>query len=214
MTNLVRNTEVDGLLAEHARHRKAFENSRLVRLMDDPRIALPATRAPLLACLQAWSDHFQTLLHLRMAHTRDPAHASVAAEHLAEEFGHNANLRRQCGGDIVELWDPTIEAVSQWFRAAMQSGTDVEKTLIMHMVIETSAEAFFIRASDVFPDIPHFRGHAEDDGEHADIGVALVSQARVDEIEALKVIHARSWKMMTLLCDRMAEIALESAQAA
>jgi hypothetical protein len=198
------------LLADLEQNKEAFRSSALMRLLGNSRLAEPAVKARLMAGLQVWANHFQTLLHLRMALGRDPAHIAVAADHQQEELGHHHNLRRQRGPGAIDIWDPVMEGAAHWFVARFHAATDLERTMIMHLVIESSAEIFFLKSAYVFPDMPHFSGHAEDDGGHIAMGLGLLSAATAQEVAPLRELHDQGWRMITLLCDRMAEVALHS----
>lgn len=201
-------TALTALLVDLERNKAAFRTSALMRLLDNPRLGESAVKARLMAGLQVWANHFQTLLHLRMALGRDPAHLAVAADHQREELGHHDNLRRQRGTAATDIWDPVMEAAAHWFVARFHAASDLERTMIMHLVIESSAEIFFLKSAYIFTDMPHFSGHAEDDGGHIAMGLGLLSVASDDELIVLREVHAQGWRMISLLCDRMAAVAL------
>jgi hypothetical protein len=195
------------LMADLEHQKDAFRASALMRLLSDERLAEPTVTSRLMAGLQVWANHFQTLLHLRMALGRDPAHIEIAADHQREELGHHTNLRRQRGESARDIWDPVMEAASHWFVARFHAASDLERTMLMHLVIESSAEIFFLKAAHIFTDMPHFSGHAEDDGGHIAMGLGLLSAASEHELVALRELHHQGWQMITLLCDRMATVA-------
>jgi hypothetical protein len=53
----------------------------------------------------------------------------------------------------------------------------------------------------------HFQEHGEDDGNHVNMGIELLNQASPKEIEELREPLSEGWNMITLLCDRFADIA-------
>jgi len=198
---------VERLLARNDARIAAFSRSELVELVKDPDGLDAAVREGLLQCLQTWSDFFQRLLHLRAALTTDHDQQRVAIEHLIEELGHNDNLREQSGGRHAACTDSILQAAMHWFKHAMMVGSDHERTLLMHLVLEASGEIFFKQASAVFADMPYFREHGDDDGDHAAYGVDLLRRAPASLMPALEQTLEEGWDMMTVLCDRMAQLA-------
>lgn len=197
----------DVLLKDNESYLESFRNSRLLSLINSPSINQPEVRERLLDCLQTWSDMFQDLLHIRVAMTLDPAHKKIALEHLVEELGHNNNLRNQRHANHSPIWDAAFLSTMEWFRHQMLYKNDMVKTLLMHIVLEGSGEIFHSEASHVFASMPHFQEHGEDDGSHVSMGIELLNQASSKEIEELRETLSEGWGMITLLCDRFADIA-------
>ncbi|MGE8176480.1 cupin domain-containing protein [Pseudomonas fluorescens] len=198
---------IDELLKDNEGYLKSFRNSRLLTLINSTSIDQPEIREKLLDCLQTWSDMFQDLLHIRVAMTLDPAHKKIALEHLVEELGHNNNLRNQRGINHSPIWDAAFLSTMEWFRHQMLYKNDMVKTLLMHIVLEGSGEIFHSEASRVFANMPHFQEHGEDDGSHVSMGIELLNLASPKEIGELREALNEGWKMITLLCDRFADIA-------
>lgn len=197
----------DALLKDNKDYLESFRNSRLLSLINSPSINQPEVREKLLDCLQTWSDMFQDLLHIRVAMTLDSAHKKIAFEHLVEELGHNNNLRNQRDANHSPIWDAAFLSTMEWFRYQMLYKSDMVKTLLMHIVLEGSGEIFHSEASRVFANMPHFQEHGEDDGSHVSMGIELLNQASPKEIEELRETLSEGWNMITLLCDRFADIA-------
>lgn len=198
---------VEQLLARNAEHIGMYRTSDIMLLLQDEAIRSDAVREVLLDCLQTWSDYFQSLLHLRFALTKDSEHKRVALDHLEEEMGHNENLRAQRSNCNTHPWDAAMQSAMTWFKQAMLSGTDMERTLLMHLVLESSGEVFHAAATSVFGDMAHFREHGEDDGAHADYGIQLLKKAPPAHLDGLDKVLENGWNMMTALCDRMAALA-------
>jgi len=197
----------DVLLKDNEAYLENFRNSRLLSLIHSPLIDQSHVREKLLDCLQTWSDMFQDLLHIRVAMTLDPAHKKIALDHLVEELGHNNNLRNQRDAGHSPVWDAAFLSTMEWFRHQMLYKSDMVKTLLMHVVLEGSGEIFHSEASRVFASMPHFQEHGEDDGSHVSMGIELLNQASPKEIEELRETLSEGWNMITLLCDRFADIA-------
>lgn len=197
----------DLLLKDNEAYLENFKNSQLLSLINSPLIDQPEVREKLLDCLQTWSDMFQDLLHIRVAMTLDPAHKKIALEHLVEELGHNNNLRNQ--RDVIHspVWDAAFLSTMEWFKHQMLYKSDMIKTLLMHIVLEGSGEIFHSEAARVFASMPHFQEHGEDDGSHVCMGIELLNQASPKEIKELRETLGEGWNMITLLCNRFADIA-------
>lgn len=199
---------IDKLLNRNKQHLDAYSRSGLMQLLDSVAIHNRSLQEVLLDCLQTWSDYFQRLLLLRAALSQHSEHQCVAVDHLRDELGHNDNLRAQRGGKHGKIWDATMQSVMEWFKHRMMVASDIEKTILMHLVIETSGEVFHKKAAAIFRKMPHFQEHGDDDGDHAAYGIALLKTTTSAEVKDLFDPLDEAWQMMTLLCDRMAEIAL------
>lgn len=195
------------LLQDNQTYQDSFKNSRLLSLVNSPSINQPKVREKFLDCLQTWSDMFQDLLHIRVAMTRNPTHKKIALEHLQEELGHNNNLRNQRDAHHSPVSDAAFHSTMEWFRHQMLCESDMVKTLLMHLVLEGSGEIFHREAARVFVNMPHFQEHGEDDGRHVSMGIELLNQASPKEIEELRQTLSEGWNMITLLCDRLSDIA-------
>ena len=198
----------DQLLEANKKYVEEFRTSNLLRLIDDPSLADHDVRERLLDCQQTWSDVFQDLLHLRVAMTMDPEHKHVALDHLVEELGHNNNLRNQRQSRHSPVTDPAFLSAMDWFREQMLSRSDTVRTLLMHVVLEGSGEIWHREAARAFPELPHFQEHGDDDGGHVAMGLDLLNRASRAEVDELSEALGEGWKMITLLCDRIAFIAL------
>lgn len=196
------------VLASNGNHIERFRRSSLMSLLSSTPIEDADVRCRLLSCLQTWSDAFQVLLHLRAALTGDVDHGRLAASHAAEEMGHNDNLKEQRHSECDVGWDSHLQGSIAWFKYQMVAASDLERTVLMHMVLEASGAVFHQKAAQIFVDMPHFSEHAEDDMLHAECAAALIGRATTAQLLGIELILARGWSMMIALCDRMAEIAL------
>jgi mannose-6-phosphate isomerase-like protein (cupin superfamily) len=195
------------LLALNAELAEAYGRSDLLRLIEGKGICDGGVREGLLDGLQVWSDHFQRLLAFRLAYSEQEAHRRVALMHLKDEEGHNHELRSQRGGRPAKVLDPPFYAAADWFKVLMISGSDIEKTAVMHLVLERSGQIFHERAARVFPNMAHFQDHGDHDVAHVELGISLLEGLSVPELQALGSTLEEGWRMMTRLCDRMAHLA-------
>ncbi|QIS14020.1 hypothetical protein [Nocardia arthritidis] len=202
------------LLTDNKKHADVFRTNELSKLIDSSYIRQTEVRERVLDGLQIWSDVFQDLLHLRVARTRDPRHKTVALEHLDEELGHNANLRKQRGADEKPISDEQLTSAMAWFDFQMLHGSDVTKSMLMHIVLETAGEIFHQNAAPAFADMPHFREHGEHDADHVEMGIELLTDASPLELEDLRATMTEGWRRITIIFDRIAAIAAAEAHTA
>jgi quercetin dioxygenase-like cupin family protein len=166
----------------------------------------------LLDVLQVWSNHFQQLIRIRAASARESCFSVLADTHLKEEFDHNHTLSEMRGSRPAEIWDPILESAYAWFVERMAKASDVEATIIMHMVIEEAGDIFHKIAVQVYPSSEHFVNHAAHDQSHASMGVKLLENHSKEPIEHLILVLNQGWAIMNLLCNRMAELAISTAR--
>jgi hypothetical protein len=86
---------------------------------------------------------------------------------------------------------------------------NVEKTAIIHLVIENASAAYHARAMPVlakYTNQQYFDVHVEADHEHAAMGVALLGQESPRTYARLKDIVGEAWDMVGAMVDRVAEL--------
>lgn len=186
-----------------------FSNSPLVRLVRDGQALNASTRDRLLDCLQGWSHFFQRLLAARVASAPLTDYGAAAREHLEEEFNHDMQLLAQRGGKPAVIQDPAMEAIATWFLHRMLTGSEAEKVVLMHLVLEESSRVFHSSARDAFADMDHFRLHEEADEDHTEAGFQLLERNGPLDLSVLAPALDTGWRMMQLICDRMSELAQE-----
>jgi len=87
--------------------------------------------------IKRWSECFQVLLFLRQANTRDKELLELFTTHLEEEIGHQKYL-----SEYEYKFDPLFEGLCSWFERSISITSDIEKAILMHMVLETAGEIF------------------------------------------------------------------------
>jgi quercetin dioxygenase-like cupin family protein len=195
---------LEALLAMTREARAAFAQHPVFVLARDNRFAEAAARARLTAQLQVWSDHFQRILRLRSALVHDATFAPLAEAHLREELGHNEQL----GSGLADArpWDPVLESMCAWFVWKMQALGDVERTVLVHLVLEAAASVFYVEMRPWFAgDLAarHFDAHALDDDRHTEMGVDALRRAAALDLPRLSDLHARGWDVMHAMFDRI-----------
>jgi hypothetical protein len=187
---------------------RRFNENPLVRLVRDPTIS-EEERARVLGYLQPWADTFQRVITLRVGCESDRNLQVLAQEHLTEELNHNAMLAKTRTGDSVGIWDPVVAAASSWFVDQMLTLSGVERAVLAHLVLEGSGLVFLQAGCTAYPDNAYFALHSEADQEHLDMGYRLLAEREDDwQVDAVVQLLDRGWKMITLLCERMAHSAV------
>jgi quercetin dioxygenase-like cupin family protein len=201
------------LLQKNAHFTEQFSQHRLLAAIDDGAFDDEARRSQLLNHLQIWSDLYQKMLFCRAAFTDNSKFASVARLHLNDEFGHDESLRDRPG--IKPVWDPVVDAAGNWFMTKMLSTDEAEKTVLVHLVLESAASIFYARFADTAAKarggIEHFDSHSSGqvDTEHIKIGVDALREVPLKDHGPLMEAQIRGWMMFTTLFDRLAELCLD-----
>jgi hypothetical protein len=192
---------------------KGYKNSKLLSLLTSKKMSEKATREKLLDCIQVFSNHFQKVVMLRQILCEDEKHLEVATQHLMEEFGHNFLLERD-RNSRTSLWDPVLDATAGWFTWKMMTLDNDEKTLLVHLVLESSACVFFKAAHKVMTqhsETNYFETHADADEEHERMATNMLSSIPASKIKRLFLIQEQGWSMLNTVCDRIANIVLGNA---
>ena len=196
------------LLLKNRDYIKQYKNNPLMVLIRSEKMQDKAMRECLLDCIQVFSDQFQKVVMLRSIFCDDPKFFSVVNEHLNEEFGHNLLLLKDRNNEPA-LWDPILESTSCWFAWKMLSLNNEEKTVLVHMVLEASANIFFQEAHKVmnkYAETDYFKTHAEADEAHEAMGKELLSNISKQQLERLLLIQKRGWDVLNATCARIEQI--------
>jgi hypothetical protein len=207
MTKAVRTASA--LFARNKQFVREYQTSPLMQLIRSKKVAQKLVRSEILNCIQTFSNYFQKAVMLRYVTTEHRSAALVAAQHLDEEFKHNEALARDRGNQEPK-WDPVLEATSCWFAWKMLTLDNVEKTVLMHLVLEASADIFFCEADKVmkkYSETDYFSIHAELDEQHAAMGERLLSKLSEAEYIRLGETLEMGWMMLTVACNRIATLA-------
>lgn len=170
-------------------------------------------RENLLAAIQTFSDQFQNAVMLRRVFSQGDEFTNVSQKHLDEEYNHNNNLRADRNNQPA-IWGPALEAATSWFSWKMLSLNDTSKTLLVHFVLESSANVFFHEAGKVmqhFNETSYFSEHAELDEGHEEMGANLLKNLTSKECEELMLIQ-QGWGMLNMACNRIAKITLSKSK--
>jgi quercetin dioxygenase-like cupin family protein len=161
-------------------------------------------------CVQIWSECFQRALLARSALAEDRRYAALFSQHLTEEFGHDAKLARDRSGSLTPVWDPVLDSASHWFAWKMVSLDNVEKLVLVHLVLEVGSYLISNHARQrfaAFQETDFFEVHAAADEGHQEAGLDLLKTKDTATYERLFQVQQEGWDMLNLLCSRIAALA-------
>lgn len=198
------------LLEKNKSYAEAYKTSSLMQLITSSSMEGKSYRMKLLDCIQVFSDYFQKVVMLRQVFCGNNKFLTVAQQHLEEEFLHNISLLKD-RNNRPPIWDPILEATSSWFAWKMFTLDNEEKTLLVHLVLETSANIFFQAAHKVmqkYGETNYFKIHSEVDAEHEEMGFALLNNIHPQKYADLLEIQKQGWDMLNATCERIAALTL------
>lgn len=153
--------------------------------------------------LQIFTDGFQKMLYARQASCSDEKFAPVFLEHLKEEIGHNDLFRDR--DKVTKKYDPVLDAVCTWFIYQMLTLDNVEKTVVMHLVIESTGDYYHKVASNLskFLHSDYYSVHNEHDEQHVAMGINLLRGYPPFVYDRIKQLIDQSWLQMITMVDRV-----------
>ncbi|MDQ8038779.1 MAG: hypothetical protein REH83_00030 [Rickettsiella sp.] len=185
---------------------KEYENNPLIQLIKSDSMKEKSMRHSLLDCIQVFSDYFQKIVMLRYVFCDNLKFIEVAQRHLHEEYGHNMNLS-QDREHRPAIWDPVLDASCAWFTWKMFTLDAEEKTVLIHLVLEASAQLFFKRAHqimDKYQETQYFKIHNEVDEQHEKMGITLLQGLTTEKYQRLQEIQFQGWEVLNTACKQMA----------
>jgi len=206
--NFFSSLNFEELVKRNQEFSEKYNNNALLKFIKTEAIKDKSTRARLLDCIQVLSDYFQKALMLRYVLGNQVDSINIAYQHLCEEFGHSFSLMKD--RDFrVPVWDPILEATSSWFSWKMFNTSDEGRTLLIHLVLEASADAFFseaIKMMQEFNETNYYTIHAEVDEQHEKMGLALLEGLSAQQYKSLFELQQQGWDMINVICTRIAEL--------
>ncbi len=198
---------VEKILAEQHRLEKKFEKNPLMKLARSGQLKDPKIKKRLLEALNLWSDWFQKILAARMSVEEMPEYFEAAGLHMQEEIGHNKLLYGMRKNKPITFWDPLLDSAASWFHHQMLTGTDHERTVLMHLIMEGASTRFHTAATDLFAEGKFFEMHSTLDEDHFAMGVRLLENSKeVDAAHLITVLH-HGWSVFNVIAAQMAHYA-------
>ncbi len=196
------------LLQKNQKFADHYKTSPIMHLIKSNDMKEKKKRERLLDCIQTFSDYFQKTVILRNALCDNRKFLAVTQLHLQEEFCHNLKLLADRSYN-PPTWNPILDATASWFTWKMFTLDNEEKIVLMHLVLETSANIFFKEAHKVmhaYGETDYFKIHAEVDSEHEKMGAELLKNLSTDKYERLLEVQYQGWEMLNAVCDQIAAL--------
>lgn len=200
------------LLKTNRKYIEDYLQNSLFKLILSDKIKNKYVRSKLLDCIQVWSDIFQHVVMSRYIFTSDDRFKPLALTHMMEEYGHNRNLQASRNAELIKIEDSILHATSEWFAYKMLGYSDIERLVVVHLVLEGSANAFHHVAHPImqsFKETKHFEVHSIEDDAHMNMGLDLLQNIDHATYGRLEKLLKESWAMMNALCHRMAELSID-----
>jgi hypothetical protein len=200
-------TTLEGLLARNRERGQAVLANPLYRMLVDGTLNDPVKRDLCRSCVQTFSDVFQTIIFTRQATCRDDDYRGTFLAHFLEELGHNEMIGPRRDGP--ETQDPILVATGSWFAAQMYALDNVEKAVIVNLVLETSGHLFHSMARRAFANDAareYFAVHSDNDERHQEMAVGLLTGHHPDTYRRLHRLLDDGWDMFEAMARRMAQI--------
>lgn len=159
--------------------------------------------------MQIFSDYFQTMIQIRQATCRDEKFYATFLRHFMDELGHDDLLRQR--SQITPVWDPILVAVSTWFVHQMQVLDNIEKAVIMHLVLEKTGDYYHSLGSKTLSrhmQSNYYETHAELDDDHTSMVLDLLPGYPEFTYQRLSRLLQESWMMMYTMVDRVHELVM------
>ncbi|MEQ4695243.1 MULTISPECIES: hypothetical protein [Providencia] len=123
---------------------------------------------------------------------------------MKEELGHDEMLPES--GD----WDPEIDAFGNWFVLKMLQLDNLEKLVVVHLVLEKCADVFHSFAKrNISESGEYIDAHAELDHGHSELGKELYDNLTEEQYVGMERLCEHSWHMLELLLNRVAVLTLQ-----
>jgi hypothetical protein len=201
---------LEGLLAYNAGRLDEFTRHSLFDRLAERR-----------AATGTWREAFLTNLESLF----DVTHVLLARHATSREQRFEPELRRHLQERLLALWprsgktedpaqaqgrkrDPLIRAFSDWFTYQMYVLDNVEKTAIVHLVLEPAALACRTRLAAILgtdSPWPLRDGGAEDEAALS-IGPKLLQHETLQTYQRLEEVTGEAWDVLRALADRIAEL--------
>lgn len=190
---------------------QAFIKRPFFELLQNKALFNNQRKETFLNCVQVFSNEFQKMLFARTSCCVDSAFSKTFDEHLREEMGHDELLMKRKNNNISD--DPILHASSSWFVWQMYVRDNLDKTVLVHLVLELSGDfyhklASFALAKNVQSD--YFDIHKELDEFHANMGVDLLEGLREQEYQRLLQVCQQGWQMLGVMVDRTHYLVMQS----
>lgn len=195
---------INRLILDNEIYKERFKKNKLFKIRLDNNLQ----KDKFLNYFQIWSNEFQKMVLARVVFSEQKEFTKLAWEHLLDEFGHNIELSKDRKSNI-EIEDAVFEALGSWFTLKMMTLGDSERTVLVHLVVESCATIFYEKLGAIFLNCEksgkHFKTHTHLDHEHEQMGIDLLKRLNIND-SALLAIQKKGWNIIEALFTRLADI--------
>jgi quercetin dioxygenase-like cupin family protein len=205
-------SQVEQLFKKNEEYMERFDKHRLFVLVRNGLLENPESRKRFLDCFQVWSNYFQKMILNRVVTLQDPSFEELAWLHLTEELGHNRDLAKG-RSDLQPVFDPVLEGVCAWFPSKIGAISDLEKVVLVHLVVEASAVFFYkhVRpAMGTSDGKKHFDSHKGADEAHVEMGYEFLRKTSSADWPRLFDIQRQGWAMLMAVMGRVADLVVHN----
>lgn len=160
--------------------------------------------------MQIFADYFQTMMQMRQANCCDEKFRPIFLKHFFDELGHDDLFRQR--DKITGAWDSILVAVSTWFVHQMQVLDNIEKTVVMHLVLEKGGDFYHTLGNQALTQhvqSNYYEAHAELDDGHASMINDLLPGYPEFTYQRLHRLLKESWSMLYTMVDRVHELVMK-----
>ena len=205
-------SQVEQLFKKNEEYMERFDKHRLFVLVRNGLLKDPVARRKFLDCFQVWSNYFQKMVLNRVVTLQNPAFEELAWAHLSEELGHNRDLAKS-RPDLQTVFDPVLEGVCSWFASKVGVISDIEKVVLVHLVVEASAVFFYKHVQPAMATHNtkgHFEKHKSDDEAHVQMGYDFLRKVTSADWPRLFDIQRQGWSMLMAVMGRVADLVVHT----
>lgn len=205
-------SSVDTLLQRNEQYYEKFKTRPFFALIKSDMLNTDEKkRDTFFSLVQLFSDYFQTMIQSRQANCRDPKFYDTFLTHFMEELGHDELLRQR--KNKSQTWDPVIAAVCTWFIHQMQVLDNIEKAVVMHLVLEKTGDYYHTVGNNALSQhmqSEYYAVHAEHDEDHSAMIMDLLPGYPDFVYDRLAQLIDESWQMMYTMVDRVYELVMKA----
>jgi quercetin dioxygenase-like cupin family protein len=204
--------QVEQLFKKNEEYMERFDKHRLFVLVRNGMLKDPVARRKFLDCFQVWSNYFQKMVLNRVVTLQNPVFEELAWAHLTDELGHNRDLAKS-RSDLQPVFDPVLEGVCSWFASKVGMISDIEKVVLVHLVVEASAVYFYKHVQPAMTSNAtqgHFDKHKSDDEAHVAMGYDFLRNVTSADWPRLFEIQRQGWSMLMSVMGRVADLVVHT----
>ncbi len=213
--NMYNGNVTEQLFARNDGYMERFDKHRLFALANKGLLDSKVARKRFLDCFQVWSNYFQKMVLSRVTTLNDSNYEELAWQHLIDELGHNRELAKS-RSNLEHIFDPVLEAACSWFSFKMNTLTDIEKVVLVHLVVEASATYFYKHISPAMQDTDHqkhFTIHSAIDDDHVKMGYDFIRNCNITDAKSLFDIQHKGWSMLMTVMNRIVDLTVHGSRA-